>query len=190
MRIIFALIVSFLVFGMNTAGAQKRSRTPVYIVNGERMTEQQVKEIDPADIVDNQLLAIDEQIIAKYGNEASNGVVLITLRYDTPAMFVVDGIEQSYSNYIADRVKWTDTDGVARVIISLTVGEDGSIVATDVLEATDKRLLRRVQSAIEEAPRWQPALKSGKGVATEHLLRITLPKGRKMPREQVVRIRG
>lgn len=190
MRIIFALIVSFLVFGMNTVGAQKRSRTPVYIVNGERMTEQQVKEIDPADIVDNQLLAIDEQIIAKYGNEASNGVVLITLRYDTPAKFVVDGVEQSYSNYIADRVKWTDTDGVARVIISLTVGEDGSIVATDVLEATDKRLLRRVQSAIEEAPRWQPALKSGKGVATEHLLRITLPKGRKMPREQVVRIRG
>ena len=98
MRIIFALIVSFLVFGLNTAAAQKRSRTPVYIVNGERMTEQQVKEIDPSDIVDNQLVTIDETIIEKYGHEAANGVVLITLRYDTPARVVVDGQEESYSD--------------------------------------------------------------------------------------------
>jgi hypothetical protein len=190
MRIIFALIVSFLVFGLNTAAAQKRSRTPVYIVNGERMTEQQVKEIDPSDIVDNQLVTIDETIIEKYGHEAANGVVLITLRYDTPARFVIDGQEESYSDYIAERVKWSEMDGVARVIISFTVGEDGSIVETDVLEASDKRLLRRVQSAMEEAPCWTPALKDDKGVRTEHLLRITLPKGRKMPREQVIRIRG
>lgn len=154
------------------------------------MSEQEVKDIDPADIIDNKLLPVDEQVIAKYGNDASNGVIIITLRYDTPARFEVDGQEIAYSSFIADQVKWSEMDGVARVIISFTVGEDGSIVHTDVLEATDKRLLRRIEQAIEEAPRWQPALKDGKGVQTEHLLRITLPKGRKMPREQVVRIRG
>lgn len=185
------LIISvFILFSLSLGQLMAQSRTPVYIVNGERMTEQQVKEIDPSDIVDNQLVTIDETIIEKYGHEAANGVVLITLRYDTPARFVVDGQEESYSDYIAERVKWSEMDGVARVIISFTVGEDGSIVETDVLEASDKRLLRRVQSAMEEAPRWTPALKDDKGVRTEHLLRITLPKGRKMPREQVVRIRG
>lgn len=116
------------------------------------MSEQEVKDIDPADIIDNKLLPVDEQVIAKYGNDASNGVIIITLRYDTPARFEVDGQEIAYSSFIADQVKWSEMDGVARVIISFTVGEDGSIVHTDVLEATDKRLLRRIEQAIEEAP--------------------------------------
>lgn len=167
-----------------------QSRTPIYIVNGQRMSEEQVKTIDPSDIVDNKLLTVDEQTIATYGHEASNGVVVITLRYDTPARFIVDGEEVSYSDYIAERVKWSDMDGVARVIISFMVAEDGSIAESDILEASDKRLLRRIVNAIEQAPQWQPALKDGNGVRTKHLLRITLPKGRKMPREQVVRIRG
>ena len=186
-RIILAMC--FVVVTLSAA-AQSRSRTPLYIVNGERMSEEQVRKIAPEDIVDNQLLTIDEQTIAEYGVEASNGVVLITLRYDTPARFVVDGEELNYSAYIAERVKWGVMDGVARVIISFTLAEDGSVATTDVLEASDKRLLRRIEKAMAEAPRWQPALKGGRGVSTKHLLRITLPKGYEMPREQVVRIRG
>ena len=118
-----------------------------------------MRKIAPEDIVDNQLLTIDEQTIAEYGVEASNGVVLITLRYDTPARFEVGGKEQNYSAYIAERVKWGVMDGVARVIISFTLAEDGSVATTDVLEASDKRLLRRIEKAMAEAPRWQPALK-------------------------------
>ncbi len=152
------------------------------------MSEEQVRAIHPADIVDNQLLAIDEQVIERYGVEASNGVVVITLRYDTPARFEVEGKEQNYSAYIAERVKWNETDGVARVIISFTLGEDGSIVATDVLEATDKRLLRRIEKAMAAAPHWIPAQKDGKGISTEHVLRITLPKGREVPPERVWRM--
>ena len=115
-------------------------------------------------------------------------MVVITLRYDTPARFEVGGKEQNYSAYIAERVKWGETDGVARVVLSFTLGEDGSIVATDVLEATDKRLLRRIEKAMQEAPRWIPAQKNGQGISTEHLLRITLPKGREVPQERVWRM--
>ena len=168
--------------------AQSRKRMPLYIVNGERMSEEEVKEIDPKDIEDNHLLPADEQTIERYGHEAANGVVVITLRYDTPARFEVDGQVTNYSNYIADRVKWDDTDPVARIIISFKVKADGSVADFDILEATDKRLLRRVEKAMTEAPRWHPALKQGKGVETTHLLKITLPKGRTMPRERVVRI--
>ena len=168
--------------------AQSRKRMPLYIVNGERMSEEQVKEIDPKDIEDNHLLPADEQTIEKYGHEAANGVVVITLRYDTPARFELEGDEAKYSTYIADRVKWDETDPVARVIISFKVKADGSVGDLDILEATEKRLLRRVEKAMLEAPRWQPALKQGKGVETTHLLKITLPKGRTLPRERVVRI--
>lgn len=188
MRTFFTLIILLLTMGVSAVKAQKHTLSPLYIVNGERMSEEQVRAIHPADIVDNQLLPIDEQVIERYGIEASNGVVLITLRYDTPARFEVNGEEQNYSSYIAERVKWSEMDGVARVVLSFTLGQDGSIVTTDVLEATDKRLLRRIEKAMAEAPRWIPAQKDGKGISTEHLLRITLPKGRKVPQERVWRI--
>ncbi len=190
LRYAFLLFAGLLLLSLSApdAMAQGRKRLPLYIVNGERMTEEQVKGIHPKDIEDNHLLPADEQTIERYGHEAANGVVVITLRYDTPARFEVDGQVTNYSNYIADRVKWDDTDPVARIIISFKVKADGSVSDNDVLEATDKRLLRRIEKAMAEAPRWIPALKDGKGVETTHLLKVTLPKGRTMPRERVVRI--
>lgn len=190
LRYAFLLFAGLLFLSLSTsdATAQSRKRLPLYIVNGERMSEEQVKGIHPKDIEDNHLLPADEQTIERYGHEAANGVVVITLRYDTPARFEIDGQTTNYSNYIADRVKWDDTDPVARIIISFKVKPDGTISDNDVLEATDKRLLRRIEKAMAEAPRWRPALKDGKGVETTHLLKVTLPKGRTMPRERVVRI--
>ncbi len=190
LRYAFSLIagVLFLALSAPDATAQSRKRMPLYIVNGEKMTEEQVKDINPKDIVDNHLLPADEQTIERYGHEAANGVVVITLRYDTPARFEIEGEVTKYSAYIADRVKWDETDPVARIIISFKVKADGSVAEFNVLEATDKRLLRRIEKAMAEAPRWQPALKDGKGVETTHLLKVTLPKGRTMPRERVVRI--
>ena len=190
LRYAFLLFAGLLLLSLSApdATAQSRKRLPLYIVNGERMSEEQVKGIHPKDIEDNHLLPADEQTIERYGHEAANGVVVITLRYDTPARFEIDGQTTNYSNYIADCVKWDDTDPVARIIISFKVKSDGTISDNDVLEATDKRLLRRIEKAMAEAPRWRPALKDGKGVETTHLLKVTLPKGRTMPRERVVRI--
>lgn len=164
-------------------------RAPLYIVNGERMSEEQVKDIDPSDIVSNTLLPADEQTIAEYGDEANNGVVVIVLRYDTPPRFEVGGEQTGYSRYVAGMVKWdAESDPVARVVISFRVETDGSVTVRDVLEATDKRLCRRVLKAMEEAPRWSPALKDGEGVATDHVLRITLPEGRTLPRQREIAI--
>lgn len=167
----------------------QNTQTPLYIVNGEPMSEEQVKEIDPSDIVSNTLLPADEHTIAEYGEAANNGVVVIVLRYDTPPRFEVGGEQTSYSRYVGRMVKWdADSDPVARVIIAFRVEADGSVTVRDVLEATDKRLCRRVLKAMEEAPRWQPALKDGEGVATDHVLRITLPEGRTLPREREIAI--
>jgi hypothetical protein len=164
-------------------------RMPLYIVNGERMSEEDVKEIDPSDIVSNELLAVDEAVIEKYGHDAANGVVVITLRYDTPARFEVDGEEAKYSSYIAERVKWNEIDGVARVVMSFTVSGDGTVTEKEVLEATDRRLLSRIRKEMKLAPKWISAKKDGKGITTDHILRITLPIGRTMPRERAILIR-
>ena len=116
-------------------------------------------------------------------------MVVITLSYDTEASFTLNGKPQSYSNYIAEQVKWNEPNPAARVIISFTVNPDGTVSERNVLEATDRRLLKRIRKAMAEAPRWQPALKDGKGVSTQHVLRITLPKGRTPYRAGVVIIR-
>ena len=167
----------------------QNTQAPLYIVNGEPMSEEQVKDIDPSDIVSNTLLPADEHTIAEYGEAANNGVVVIVLRYDTPPRFEVGDEQTGYSRYVGRMVKWdAESDPVARVIIAFRVEADGSVTVRDVLEATDKRLCRRVLKAMEEAPRWQPALKDGEGVATDHVLRITLPEGRTLPREREIAI--
>ena len=185
-----AIFTLFALMSIESLSAQIFTHTPpLYIVNGERMSEEDVKEIDPSDIVSNELLAVDEAVIEKYGHDAANGVVVITLRYDTPARFEVDGEETKYSSYIAERVKWNEIDGVARVVMSFTVSGDGTVTEKEVLEATDRRLLSRIRKEMKLAPKWISAKKDGKGITTDHILRITLPIGRTMPRERAILIR-
>ena len=186
--IIFSAAMPFEVVAQSVEDSQQERRMPLYIVNGKRMSYADAKEISPRNILSEKMLPADEQTIEKYGAEASNGVVLITLRYDKPARFVLDGKEQRYSSYIAQQVKWEDSDPVARVVIAFRVNADGSVSEREVLEASDKRLLRRVQKAMAEAPKWIPAMRDGKGVETDHVLRLTLPLGRKMPAEPVILI--
>ena len=186
--IIFSAAMPFEVVAQSVEDSQQERRMPLYIVNGKRMSYADAKEISPRNILSEKMLPADEQTIEKYGAEASNGEVLITLRYDKPARFVLDGKEQRYSGYIAQQVKWEDSDPVARVVIAFKVNADGSVSEREVLEASDKRLLRRVQKAMAEAPKWIPAMREGKGVETDHVLRLTLPLGRKMPAEPVILI--
>ena len=186
--IIFSAAMPFEAVAQSVEDSQQERRMPLYIVNGKRMSYADAKEISPRNILSEKMLPADEQTIEKYGTEASNGVVLITLRYDKPARFVLDGKEQRYSGYIAQQVKWEDSDPVARVVIAFKVNADGSVSEREVLEASDKRLLRRVQKAMAEAPKWIPAMREGKCVETDHVLRLTLPLGRKMPAEPVILI--
>lgn len=153
-------------------------RPPLYIVNGERWDERQVKSIDPDDIVGEELLPADEESVAKYGQEASNGVIIITLRYDTPARFEPEGRAVRLADYIAERVKWEyPANPVARVVIRLNISSAGEATITEVIDSTDKRLLKRVQKVLAQMPRWVPARKGGKGVEDDYTLRLTLPQG-------------
>ena len=150
--------------GIFSAAAQD----PIYVVNGQVVSD--IRNIPPG----------DEQTIARYGTEASNGVILITLRYDTPARFPeADG---SFNDYISEQTDWDDSLPAARVVLRYKITTDGRTVPTDELEATDRRLRRRVIDAVEKAPRWQPAMRDGKPVESEGVLRVQLPEGKSVPR--------
>ena len=108
-RLRIAIFTLFALMSIENLSAQIFTYVPpIYIVNGERMDEDEVKAIHPADIVSNELLPVDEKLIEKYGHDAANGVIVITLRYDTPAHFEVDGKQMNFSSYIAERVKWRE----------------------------------------------------------------------------------
>lgn len=168
----FILLAASLAAALPAAAQQ-----PLYIVNGEVRSE--IASIPPEEIEKIDNLPADEETIALYGEAATHGVVLITLRYDTPAKFSGG---DSFSDYIASQVRWDDDEPAARVVLRYTVTPEGRTVVGQELEATDKRLKRRVLKAIEEAPDWQPATKRGEAVASQGVLQVQLPVGKRMPR--------
>lgn len=174
-RLLFAAVLLLSGFAADAAAQQ-----PLYIVNGVPTTEN-IARIPPEDIERIETLPADEESIARYGAEASNGVVLVTLRYDEPARFDADGL--TFGEYIAREVEWKADEPAARVILRYTITPEGRAVVTDELESTDSRLKRRVLKAVATAPAWQPAAKAGRPVASEGVLRIQLPEGKRMPRQ-------
>ena len=70
------LLFTLIFTGIFSAAAQD----PIYVVNGQVVSD--IRNIPPGDIESTEMLPADEQTIARYGTEASNGVILITLRYD------------------------------------------------------------------------------------------------------------
>ena len=133
------LLFTLIFTGIFSAAAQD----PIYVVNGQVVSD--IRNIPPGDIESTEMLPADEQTIARYGTEASNGVILITLRYDTPARFPeADG---SFNDYISKQTDWDDSLPAARVVLRYKITTDGRTVPTDELEATDRRLRRRVIDA-------------------------------------------
>lgn len=162
-----------------TAAAQE----PLYVVNG--VVQRSAPTVPPEEIEKIETLPADEETIALYGPEAGNGVVLVTLRYDVPARFTACG-ELTFADYVAREVKWGEDEPPARVVLRYKVQPDGSIRVDEVLEATEKRLLRKVLKVLEQAPRWEPAAKEGRPVESEGVLRLQLPAGSRLPRERYV----
>ena len=185
MKIIFNIVLLLASVLPLSRSAAQTPREPLCIVNGVRVERAEVlRDVQPEDIVSTEVLPADEETIAKYGEQANYGVIIISLRYDTPARFAADSL--SFSDYIASQVKWGELERVARYVVRFTVKEDGSVAVGKELESTDPRLRRKVLRAVSGAPRWQPAMKDGRPVESGHVLRIQLPEGREMPRERAV----
>lgn len=164
------------------------AQEPLYVVNRQRMTASEFHHINPGLIERIETLPADEESIARYGEEAGNGVVIVTLKYDTEARFrSPEG--DDFVPYIVRTVAWQENDPTARLSIRFTITAEGYPSEVEVLEATDKRLLRRTLKAIEESPRWEPARKMGEAVPSEQLLNLTLPLGRTLPHERYIILR-
>ena len=176
-RLLFIISLALLY----TFATAEHNHKPLYVVNGEVRSD--VSDIPEKNIENIQTLPANEQTIATYGEQANNGVILVTLCYDVAAVFPLG---ENFSAYIASQIKWGENAPTARFVMRFTVEADGSLTTGNVLQSTDKQFARRVLSAVKAAPKWTPATKQGTAVASEHLLIIQLPKGKKLPREPYI----
>lgn len=145
-----------------------------------------VKHIPERNIEHIDHLEANEATVAKYGERANNGVIIVTLRYDKEAKFLGD---KPLADYVSERVKWREEFGVARFVARYTVGADGSFRLGEILQSTDHQLRKRVLKVLQSLPAWQPATKQGKAVESEYVLAVQLPKGKAMPKEPYIVIR-
>ena len=156
------------------------ARGPLYVVNGKPMSS--IESIDQSDIESIDVLPADEQSIALWGPEACEGVIIVTLRYDTAATFSHEHYN-NFTEYLAQTVKWDDMMPAERVSLRISIDTEGRTTITEVLQSTSKQFLRRVTKAMESAPSWTPAMRDGTPVESQHLVNLQLPKGKSLPVE-------
>ena len=159
------------------------AQQPLYVVNGNIV--ESIEHIPQEDIESIDVLPADEDTIAKWGLAASEGVIIVRLKYDTRATFAAEGYN-NFTAYLAGCVKWKSSMPAERASLRITIAEDGTATIAEVLETTSRQFLKRVVKAIESAPRWQPAMRDGKPVATIELVNIQLPTGKPLPSEHYV----
>ena len=157
---------------------------PLYIVNGVVMDS--VQHIPEENIEHIDHLPANEESVAKYGARANNGVIIVTLRYDCEARFMGD---KPLDDYVAERVKWPESYGVARYVVRYTITSEGEFRLGDELHSTDHQLRKRVLKVLQGLPAWHSATKQGVAVDSDYVLAIQLPKGKELPAEPYVVIR-
>lgn len=155
----------------------------MYVVNG--VVVDGIDSIPQSDIESIDVLPADEETIAQWGMAASEGVIVVRLIYDTPARFSYEGTD-NFTTYLSKHVKWGANMPAERVSLRVTIDTEGVAHVTEVLDSTSRQFLKRVMKAIDEAPRWQPAMRDGKPIESLHLVNLQLPVGKEIPAEQFV----
>ena len=159
-------------FAVCSASAQ------LYIVNGEEYTAEQMRRIDPERVEHSEQVAINDSIMALYGERAADGVIIVKLKHDAEPRFSVDSL--SFREWVEREVAWGNDEPAARVVYHYVVGIDGRARLTELIESTDNRLRQRVVRAVKRSPQWTPAEREGQAVEVEQTLIVELPKGKRM----------
>ena len=170
------IAIVLLLFVSATASAQ------LYIVNGEEYSAEQMRRIDLERVESSEQVAINDSIMALYGERAADGVIVVKLKHDTEPQFSVDSL--SFREWVEREVAWGDDEPAARVVYRYVVGTDGRTQLTELIESTDNRLRQRVVRAVKRAPLWAPAEREGRAVEVEQVLIIELPKGKRLRGKQ------
>ena len=162
-------------------------KQPIFIVDGVRMDEKQVKAISPDKIASISVLK-DKAAIDVYGQDAKDGVVVITRKekVNGEASHVFDVVEEmpqfpggapKLMEYLSQNIHYPkdamEANKQGRVIVTFVVEKDGSISDAKVVKSVDPSLDEEALRVINTMPDWTPGKQNGEPVNTKYTVPIT-----------------
>ena len=165
-------------------------KQPIFIVDGVRMDEKQVKAISPDKIASISVLK-DKAAIDVYGQDAKDGVVVITLKENNVSKndkLLVDieemqempefpGGAPKLLEYLSQNIRYPkdamEANKQGRVIVSFVVEKDGSISDAHVVKSVDPSLDEEALRVVNTMPNWTPGKQNGEPVSTKYTVPIT-----------------
>ncbi|MBX2925404.1 MAG: N-acetylmuramoyl-L-alanine amidase [Chitinophagaceae bacterium] len=165
---------------------------PVYFIDGKEATKAEVDQLNPRDIEEISVWK-DLNAIEKYGLKARNGAIDIRTK-NLEGKFLPEVSVVAYGNKIftkaeqaptfpggdlawarhisrainKDLSKLTEENKQGTCIVRFVVSTDGTVSDVEALTMKGTQLAKSAVAAVENGPKWNPAVQNGKVVKAYH----------------------
>ena len=172
---------------------KESDKKPMVLLEGHRITYETLKRMDSEEIASISVLK-GQPAVDQYGEEARDGVVLITTKKgvkdisvpveQTPEFF--DVVEQmpeypggpsALLEYLATNIRYPESAEKAgiqgRVIVTFVVMKDGSISNAKIVKSVSPELDTEALRVLSAMPNWTPGMQNGKAVNVKYAVPIS-----------------
>ena len=172
---------------------KESDKKPMVLLEGHRITYETLKRMDSEEIASISVLK-GQPAVDQYGEEARDGVVLITTKKgvkdisvpveQTPEFF--DVVEQmpeypggpsALLEYLATNIRYPESAEKAgiqgRVIVTFVVMKDGSISNAKIVKSVSPELDEEALRVLSAMSNWSPGMQNGKAVNVKYAVPIS-----------------
>ena len=172
---------------------KESDKKPMVLLEGHRITYETLKRMDSEEIASISVLK-GQPAVDQYGEEARDGVVLITTKKgvkdisvpveQTPEYF--DVVEQmpeypggpsALLEYLATNIRYPESAEKAgiqgRVIVTFVVMKDGSISNAKIVKSVSPELDTEALRVLSAMSNWSPGMQNGKAVNVKYAVPIS-----------------
>ena len=172
--------------------AKEPDKKPIVLLEGHRITYETFTRMDPDEIASITVLK-DQPAVDQYGEEARNGVILITTKKGVEVFTPVEqnpeyfdvveqmpefpGGAQALFGFVAKNIRYPESAEKAgiqgRVIATFVVMKDGSISNVKVVKSVSPELDTEALRVLSAMPNWTPGMQNGKAVNVKYTVPIS-----------------
>lgn len=165
---------------------------PLLIVDGKTVTREDIQALPPESVA-NIVVMKEEAAIKSYGENAKNGVIIITTKKrqeeldnepKQPDVFdVVEGMPQfpggaaALMQYLSQNIRYPkeamEAKTQGRVIVQFVVEKDGSISGAHVVKSVNPQLDAEALRVVNAMPNWTPGTQNGQTVRVKYAVPIS-----------------
>ena len=172
--------------------AKEPDKKPIVLLEGHRITYETFTRMDPDEIASITVLK-DQPAVDQYGEEARNGVILITTKKGVEVFTPVEqnpeyfdvveqmpefpGGAQALFGFVAKNIRYPkaaeDAGIQGRVIVTFVVMKDGSIGEVKVAKGVSPELDGEAVRCVKSMPKWKPGMQKGQAVNVKFTMPIS-----------------